>query len=194
MSSAILLFYCLLRLVSGFYVPSSSRDLVGDTAHYHHRHHHHRRHDLTTSDDDSTAIFGTCKLTHIKRKYTCIHAPSLGYMVGASPNMQNMMVNSNLSAMQGMACGCAYMDLAADEGTMDAAANDQCNNMVDVKTYCDLTSSNGNPSATGQIATIGSAIPENTTNATSSGQEITLEYTIGNSSIHPPPYFITSNM
>ncbi|KAJ8659206.1 hypothetical protein O0I10_004920 [Lichtheimia ornata] len=160
MSSAILLFYCLLRLVSGFYVPSSSRDLVGDTAHYHHRHHHHRRHDLTTSDDDSTAIFGTW------------------YMVGASPNMQNMMVNSNLSAMQGMACGCAYMDLAADEGTMDAAANDQCNNMVDVKTYCDLTSSNGNPSATGQIATIGSAIPENTTNATSSGQEITLEYTI----------------
>lgn len=125
---------------------------------------------------------------------------TLGYMIGASPNMQNMMVNSNLSAVQGMACGCAYMDLSAGEGTMDTAASnddddDQCNNVVDVKTYCDLTSSGGNPSATGQIATIGYAIPENnTTSTSSSGQEITLEYTIGNSSTHPSLFFITANM
>lgn len=61
MSAAILLFYCLLRLVSGLYMPSSSRDLAGDTAHY-----HGRRHDLTTSDDDATAIFGTCKMGSYK--------------------------------------------------------------------------------------------------------------------------------
>ena len=96
--------------------------------------------------------------------------------------MQNMMVNSNLSAVQGMSCGCAYMDLSSDQEKMNQDTtptnDDQCDNVIDIKTYCDLTMS-GNPNATGRIATIGSAIPENNdTNASSS--EITLEYTIGN--------------
>ena len=77
--AAILLFYCLVRMVSALYTPRGV--LVGpapnpahlqeanDAYHQqHHRHppklHHYRRHDPTTLNDNDTAIFGTCQLDH----------------------------------------------------------------------------------------------------------------------------------
>ncbi|KAI7875783.1 hypothetical protein K492DRAFT_198946 [Lichtheimia hyalospora FSU 10163] len=174
--AAILLFYCLVRMVSALYTPrgvvvgpapnpnhsQEANDAYHQHRHHPPKHHHYRRHDVTTLNDNDTAIFGTW------------------YLTGASANMQNMMVNSNLSAVQGMSCGCAYMYLSSDQETMNQDAtstdDDQCDDVIDIKTYCDLTMS-GNPNATGQIATVGSAIPENNdTNASSTA--ITLEYTI----------------
>ncbi|CDS11036.1 hypothetical protein LRAMOSA03300 [Lichtheimia ramosa] len=157
LSAAIILFYCLVRMVSAVYTPY--RDSVGDIAHY------YRRDDQATStDDDYTALLGTW------------------YMTGASSNMQSMMINSNLSQVQGMSCGCAYMDLSSDQDTMDQDTtdddNDQCNDTKDINvmTYCNLTMA-GNPSATGQIITTGCAIPQN--NMTNISSETnTFTYTI----------------
>lgn len=184
LSAAIILFYCLVRMVSAVYTPY--RDSVGDIAHY------YRRDDQATStDDDYTALLGTCKLVHAKVHWHNANINNTtGYMTGASSNMQSMMINSNLSQVQGMSCGCAYMDLSSDQDTMDQDTtdddNDQCNDTKDINvtTYCNLTMP-GNPSATGQIITTGCAIPQN--NMTNISSETnTFTYTIGK---YPPPLF-----